>query len=334
MILRKAIGVLLITSSFAGISAIPAEAENLIHITTASELAAISNDTNGSYVLDNDIHLSGTWTPINEFYGSFDGAGHKITGLRINSTGSMLGLFKSIGLKGEVKNIDVYGSINGASLIGAIAGQSHGSISDCNSYVTITATGQYTGGIVGMTEGYGITRCTNHGNVTGNTCTGGIAGYVGDTVLNCINLGTITGNDDNTGGIVGVNRGIISACYNTGALNGDYYVGGIVGYNRYSVKNSYNTATVTSTALYSGGIAGTSEEAAGSGFKPTILYCYNIGGIVGDPNYRGGIVGDKDNITVVTKCVYLSGIRGISSGSTYKDTITELSINQFKSEKN
>ena len=104
MILRKAIGILLVSSSLTGMSAIPAEAENVIHITTASELAAISNDTNGSYVLDNDIHLSGTWTPIKTFYGSFDGAGHKITGLRINSTGSMLGLFESIGLQGEVKN--------------------------------------------------------------------------------------------------------------------------------------------------------------------------------------------------------------------------------------
>ena len=61
-----------------------------VKITTADQLAAISNDLTGNYVLMNDIDLSeyGAWTPIGSlpdsaFRGKFDGQGHKISGLTI-----------------------------------------------------------------------------------------------------------------------------------------------------------------------------------------------------------------------------------------------------------
>lgn len=55
------------------------------HITTAEELFAISEDPSGSYILDNDIDLSGyEWIPV-EFNGVFDGNGFAILNLRVNN---------------------------------------------------------------------------------------------------------------------------------------------------------------------------------------------------------------------------------------------------------
>ena len=59
-------------------------------ITTQQELAAMNPA--GNYYLANDIVLTGSWTPIGytgsgkptSFSGTFDGNGHKITGLNIN----------------------------------------------------------------------------------------------------------------------------------------------------------------------------------------------------------------------------------------------------------
>ena len=58
-------------------------------ITTADELKAISNNLDGSHVLENDITLSGDWAPLGMNYGSrftgcFDGSGHNIKGLNVN----------------------------------------------------------------------------------------------------------------------------------------------------------------------------------------------------------------------------------------------------------
>ena len=53
-----------------------------VSITTRAELAAITNNLAGSYVLDCDIDLAGEpWKPLGEnkynvFTGSFDGNGH------------------------------------------------------------------------------------------------------------------------------------------------------------------------------------------------------------------------------------------------------------------
>ena len=46
--------------------------------------------------LGTDIELSGEYTPIPVFGGIFDGAGHTISGVRINDDGSYAGLFRYV----------------------------------------------------------------------------------------------------------------------------------------------------------------------------------------------------------------------------------------------
>lgn len=69
-------------------------------ITTADELWAISEDLDGEYELGADIDLSGReWYPLGTkdepFEGTFDGAGHTISGLSMTNTNGMdgVGLF-------------------------------------------------------------------------------------------------------------------------------------------------------------------------------------------------------------------------------------------------
>lgn len=81
-------------------------------ITTVAELQAIANNMAGEYELGADIDLSGVgWIPLGasadqsktptEFTGKFDGKGHKISNLTINSNtrndNNMIGLFAELG---------------------------------------------------------------------------------------------------------------------------------------------------------------------------------------------------------------------------------------------
>ena len=66
----------------AAIDPIPSDA-NVLHISTAAELAAIGGpDSEGKYyVLDNDINLTEEWIPIDDFGGTLDGRGYCINNL-------------------------------------------------------------------------------------------------------------------------------------------------------------------------------------------------------------------------------------------------------------
>lgn len=308
---KRAIGALLSLVIAAGASVIPitAEAAGEIHISTQEELLNIKNNMSGSYILDNDITITGTWPwSENRFTGTFNGNGYAITVL--NGKG---GLFGFIDTDGVVKNVTVKGNING-SQAGGIANFNYGKIENCISYVDVN--GSYViGGIAGVSGGT-ISRCVNYGTITGTsdsdgeTTAGGIAGSVSNgTVESCCNIGTVKGTGDRIGGIAGFTYyGNVSGCYNTGSVHGVYYVGGIVGYNEHSVNNCYNTGYVQGDEYYIGGIVGNCEQNYSSSVSPIVSKCYNIGGVKGkNSNSVASIVGEIDSYTTVTDCYYLAG---------------------------
>jgi len=63
---------------------------NAVWIRTAQDLASITEGTQGHYVLENNISLSGAWSPLNDFRGTFDGQGHTISNLNVSGI-EMLG---------------------------------------------------------------------------------------------------------------------------------------------------------------------------------------------------------------------------------------------------
>ena len=91
-------------------------------IYTRAELDAIRNNPGGSYILMNDIDLSGeNWTPIPQFWGTLDGNGHSIDNMTIrneDSNNDYIAFIKEIANKGipvtikniKFKNVDIYSS--------------------------------------------------------------------------------------------------------------------------------------------------------------------------------------------------------------------------------
>ena len=190
--------------------------------------AAKTEDSKICAELTEDIDLSGeAWTPIgigNHFYsgtppyaGIFDGKGHTIKNLSIDSSKQYVGLFGYV-YGGTIRNLTVSGSVKSI---------------------------EHTGGIAGGAESSTFENCANQCAVQGGT-TGGIIGFVSDsedlTVRDCYNVGritTTTGN--NVGGIIGqcINKFVtIRNCYNAGTVTGTANVGAIIG--NYSSDKIYN----------------------------------------------------------------------------------------------
>lgn len=187
-------------------------------------------DANGTYTPGSSSKAAEEWTPIGKYTndndktpytGTFDGQGHSIKGLYVNSTSdTCVGLFGY--LKGAaVRNLTVDGYVQGIGAAGGIAG-----------YVLNAA----------------IENCSNYCSVFGgsNRNSGGIAGinYNSATIIDCYNVGTIRDSDavERRGGIAGYNNGTVSNCYNVGTISSSDCGGEIVGSNSGTVENCYYLA--------------------------------------------------------------------------------------------
>lgn len=214
-------------------------------------------------VLDGDIVLSENYEAvIPGFGGIFEGNGHKISNLRIETVGSDTGLFRYIREGAEVRNLSVSGKVQpegSQSRVGILAGVNYGRIRNCFVYGSV-AGDESVGGIAGVNEASGeIRQCSSAAVVTGNHKTGGICGENSGVLNNCTNSGSINTyskevtydlddiNMENlenlsdmsnvaahtdTGGIVGCSQGKIYYCTNTGTVGYQhvgYNTGGIVG---------------------------------------------------------------------------------------------------------
>ena len=280
-------------------------------IATGAQLAYLAQQVNGGttysgvyFLLTADINLNNhAWTPIGDYShsyrklcGSFDGGGHTISNLNINSTSDYQGLFGRCE-NGTLKNLSVSGTVTGGQYTGGIVGHLQpGTIKFCSSSVTVSGS-SYVGGIVGkQVDGY-IEYCANTGEVSGSHIIGGIAGEQhGVSIKQCWNTGTISGTFRDVGGIVGNNyASAVENCYNTGSILGKTYgVGGIVGdfgSSASSAKYCYNTGTVTlntpSSGKKPGGIVGDGSNAANnvtSCFFLSTAATYGIGDVPSNAN--------------------------------------------------
>ncbi|MDD5332742.1 MAG: YDG domain-containing protein [Rhodoferax sp.] len=230
-------------------------------IINLNQLQAMNNNLAGKYVLGANIDASGTstWnanvgftavgTSAAKFTGSFDGLGHTVTGLTINSPGwnngtnDYRGLFGYAGVGSTLRNVGLLNSsISGANVIGTLAGRSDGAIS--NVYAnggSVTASVHGAGGLLGQMGGGGsIGNSYANVSVTGTDyacCGGGVS-------------------STSIGGLVGKTLGgSISNSYATGSVNGGTYVGGLVGQNYANIDTSYASGTVTAR-ISGGGLIG------------------------------------------------------------------------------
>ena len=139
-----------------------------------------------SFYLANDIALTGTWKPVGNgvsavkdfFAGTFDGCGHTISGLNVQSSTANQGLFAAIN-QATIRSLNVSGvvSCGTKNYIGGIVGKVQaGTIENCSFSGSVT--GGYTGGIAGGLNSNDVTisGCVNAADVTGTTA-GGILGH-------------------------------------------------------------------------------------------------------------------------------------------------------------
>ena len=215
-----------------------------------------------------DIELTEDWTPIanNSTYpyaGTFDGAGHTVSGINVTGGGNPKGFFGSIGTnKAIIKNLTVEGTVDVSYYAGGIAGYvDGGTIEYCVNKINVTSTTTTgTGGIAGYIAGSGatITGCVNFGAVQGNNYTGGIAGssYSNSTtspqIAHCINFGSVKTTDSSSKA---------SGIYGFSVKTSD------------NITNCANFGTITSSSSGSGaGITNTDNYL-------TIQYCLSAGEI-------------------------------------------------------
>ena len=265
-----------------------------------TKLSLLKNTFAGKVVeLSDDMELNPGWsitkgTPKNEwipigqlsgcdFVGSFNGNGHVISGVYVDSNIANTGLFgQAGGNNAYIKNFIVRDSYfhNTVGTIGAVAGFGHVDISNIyiEDTVEVSSSGVATGGIVGLFGSNNertISNCWFAGTVessysaTFQNC-GGIVGQINmgtKTISNCLNTGTVIGNFSANSGQIGVGGIIgrvdksqyatnlavtIDSCLNTSDIdvNHQYGAGSIAGNlnaGTVTIQNTYTTDDIWNT---------------------------------------------------------------------------------------
>jgi hypothetical protein len=185
----------------------------------------------------------------NGFVGIFDGKGHSISNIYIDSDnkGRSFGLFGLLDKEGVLSNIHIVsGSIEAVRYVGSISGSMawDSRIINCSNAASVTGVGgKYAegmsliggvGGICGNVDASYIIGCKNTGNVSAETLVGGIAGYafgwtMDPRIQKSVNTGNVTGTTK-VGGITGQTEHSLTANYSTGLVSGSgNWIGGISG---------------------------------------------------------------------------------------------------------
>lgn len=245
----------------------------------AIQLGANIDLNNGTVTgYDSTVTATNSWIPIGKwgnpglpFRGTFDGNGHTISSLKVNtSNGGVLGLF---------------GMVDGATI--QKVGIKSGLVIGHNSI----------GGIVGFANKSIILSCYNKATIQGDAYSGGIAGNLNDsTVQDCYNtadIGNSSNNNGSVGGIVGIMQSttgtfsplafsttcFVTQCYNTGTIYGGTHIGGIVGSVGYKLSGS--------TTYYFGGVI-TRSVSLGKALSPNLVEDSYAWGRVGYHPAGGG----------------------------------------------
>ena len=194
-----------------------------------------------TFKLVDDIDLTGVdFTPIgndeNNFNGTFDGDGHTISNLRINSSGDGAGLFGYVSKGGTIKNVNLSNvNISGNDYVGGLIGFNSGSVSNCAISGTVNGS-KNVGGLVGWNCCGFVENSTANTTVSGNEDVGGLVGDNGGKIKNSTANATVSGNED-VGGLVGFNCEMIENCTVNATVSGNDIVGGIVGLILGVIKN-------------------------------------------------------------------------------------------------
>jgi len=293
------------------------DADGYRNVSTLDNLQWITENSSSwgdKFKLENDIDASATssWTdytdivgfkPIaagfsEEFTGTFDGNGFKISGLYIHSeaNATMPALFSTTEDATienlTLENCDLFSAKAGAAaLIGTCKTTT---VNNCKSSGNINGD-EYIGGLIAETDNATISNCMSSVNLPGtHNYAGGLIAYAdrNTTVSDSYATGDVSGND-HVGGCIGTcYNSSATNCYSTGAVTSNSkYTGGFVGYNYQStITNSYSTSSVILTGEASENAGGF----VGANMSGTISLCYAMGEVSTEDSQVGGFVGTNN----------------------------------------
>ncbi|MGN0309506.1 MAG: hypothetical protein ACI4C3_02800, partial [Bacteroides sp.] len=296
--------------------------------------------------------LANDWLPINncKIIGNslIEGTGDYVGGIAgrcwLDNNKNMTNVY--IGQDVKVRGRNYVGGIVGAMVEdsqygGMLSGLSSSvkPMEKCVSYATVTATGDYVGGVFGKIGGnrygnqenssvsfsiegldFSLVKCVNYGKVTGQNFVGGVGGALHVYAYNntgsamdlgvlkfSLNQGAIEGKE-HVGGIVGSSICSINTCYSIESVKGTTSVGGILGDASmmaaggmgYSrVANCYSLATVTANSTTNPVAGGIVGLGGGGAMGSTVMYSYFAGTCSTD----FGIIGKSEGSCTVTSCL-------------------------------
>jgi len=316
-------GTALQADAFAGGSGTPTDP---FIITTAAHLDTVRFELSSHHRLGGNITLAGNWVPIGTaatpFTGSFDGNGHSISGMSINS--NIPALAVSLGLFGVTDNATIKNV--GVTSVDIIV----------NNSATPAGGVIHFGGLVGHQRGGTISNSHTTGTIAvqhtnGNSFSIGIGGLVGRS-----DNGSITGSHSAVttnlgvqrsfffGGLVGIlDTGNITSSHATGSFSSTFApsaAGGLTGSavvgisGTASIINSYATGDVTSGGPNLGGLVGQiagsttgTVTVSGSRAAGNVNGTNLLGVIALRSNYIGGLVGRIENRGIYIRDTHATG---------------------------
>lgn len=292
------------------------------------------------------------WESIRNFGASFDGQGHKISGLYMSEPDSnYVGFIARITtaydaswniVPATIKNLTIEDSyIAGLSNVGGFVAYNNKnlSIENCHFKGMVIALPppksltSYVGGFVGMSSGNTATTTIKDSDVGGyiesRSNAGGLVGYLHGTnsITNCSNSATIFGGFSSAGGLAGYasgttvimnssNHGDVSNL-NTGENIG--YCAGLVarGETNFTLLQSYNEGTIGGPSSYVAGLV--ADVYGNSGDNVLIANNYNVGKVYsereGKFTYVSGLVTRINGRDVKVKLINNYSIAELSKAS-------------------
>ncbi len=242
------------------------------------------------------------------FNATFDGNGHTISNLGIDRrwesgdewAGYRVGLFGLATQNSVIRNLTLAGvNVRGDEEVGGLVGLTLGEVNNVTVSGSVNGATIDTGGVVGFLLRGNILSSSFDGAVSGTSShMGGLVGSItGGAVRHSSASGTVgtTGSlAGRVGGLAGSNTGIIYASHadNNVTANGSYWVGGLVGQN----GGPYAKGSGTIVASYSqGDVSGRGDVGGLVGENyATILISYSTGAVHkhgGQYAVAGGLVG-------------------------------------------
>ena len=225
--------------------------EDPFQLTSWTELDGVRGYADAYFVLMNDLDgdspdyagIGDSWSPIDDFTGTFDGDGHTLDGL----TSTIGGLFMVIRGEAIVKNLGVTNANissttdNAGILVDAV--DESALVENCFSTGTLESSGRSShGGLVGRLNGEGATILGSWSSAevtatAGNArWTGGLVGYLREGhIENSYATGNVASAAGQIAGLVGrAGAGTdlpftVRNSYSTGQATGTGFIGGLVG---------------------------------------------------------------------------------------------------------